>query len=347
MFNILPDFSTRSAPRIAIIGCGAIAEWFYLPALRRHPPVMKKLILVDRDGARAKKLASQFKIQNYTVNYQAVIDQVEGAVIAVPTPLHYPVAMAFLARGIPVLCEKPLAGTAIQAREMVELAHSTGTALATNYALRLYASYLKVKELLANREMGAPLFIDYSLGEEFRWPTVSGFYFKAATSASGVLSDRGSHIFDLICWWLGAKPDLISCQNDSFGGIDAVTEVKFGYQHCLGRVKLSWLGKSPCWYSVECEEGKIEGDIYDFQHVILTSKSGQKRKEHLKTAEKDHKDFGHKQIDNFINILSNSEKPLVSGSDVLASVEFIDECYERATQFDMPWYESLVSCHEK
>ncbi|MEW5961101.1 MAG: Gfo/Idh/MocA family oxidoreductase, partial [Chloroflexota bacterium] len=131
----------KSSPRIAVIGCGAITEWFYLPALARHPSVLQKLILVDRDEARAQKLARQFNVQRCLADYHEVLDEVDGAIIAVPTHFHYPIAMEFLVRGIPILCEKPLAETAVKAREMVAQAQKSGVALATNYTRRLYASY--------------------------------------------------------------------------------------------------------------------------------------------------------------------------------------------------------------
>jgi hypothetical protein len=45
-------------------------------------------------------------------------------------------------------------------------------------------------------------------------------------------------------------------------------------------------------------------------------------------------------VANFISVISNVEKPLVPGSDVLDSVSMVDECYAAATRFEMPWYET-------
>jgi predicted dehydrogenase len=334
--------AAENAPRIALVGCGAITEWFYAPALARHSTVRKNLVLVDRDEARVKKLATKWSVTKFAGDYREVLDEVDGAILAVPTHLHHPIAMEFLARGIPVLCEKPLAQSAPQAREMVNLAEQTGAALAANYTRRLYASFGKIKEMLASRTLGEPLSIEYLVGEEFKWPTVSGFYFDTATSPRGVLLDGGSHVMDIICWWLGGKPELRSCQNDSFGGIDAVTHVQFVHGRCDGTVKLSWLGKSASRYTIKCEAGTIEGGIYDFGSVGLTTPSGHKKVVHLKANEKYYSDFGYKMVDNFIDVIAGRARPLVSGRDVLDSMEFIDECYESASRFDMPWYDIAV-----
>lgn len=237
--------SSASPPRIALIGCGAIAENYYLPALARGSRILDALTLVDRDIDRARKLATSFSVKNCLADYREALNEVDGAIIALPTHLHHPISMEFLSRGLPVLCEKPLAESADKAKEMVEQARKTGTVLTTNYLQRLWPQFARVKELLANRSLGQPLAIKYFVGEVFDWPTVSGFYFNSARSAAGVLRDRGAHVFDQICWWLGGKPKLMSSQNDSFGGGEAVAYIQFEHGRCVGEVKLSWLSNFP------------------------------------------------------------------------------------------------------
>lgn len=332
--------ATEGSPQIAIIGCGAIAELFYLPALAKYPSVLKNLILVDPNEVRAQKLATAFKARNCLGDYHDLLSQgVDGVIIATPSHLHHPIAMDFLAKGVPVLCEKPLAESADKAREMVEQAQRTGAAILANYQRRLFASYLKVKELLTDGTLGEPLSIQYFEGEEFRWPTVSGFYFDTKVSSRGVVLDRGAHVLDLICWWLGEKPRLISSQNDSFGGREAVACIRFEHKRCVGEVKLSLLGKLPCVFKVQCEQGMIVGDVFDFRSVILATKSGKQRRLRLKSQEKYYRDFGCTMVTNFLNIISKGERPLISGAEVLDSMEWIDECYEKASRFHMPWYE--------
>jgi hypothetical protein len=76
--------------------------------------------------------------------------------------------------------------------------------------------------------------------------------------------------------------------------------------------------------------------------MVLTTHSGHKQTVHLKADERYYSDFGYKLVDNFINVAGRAEKPLVSGNDVLDSMEFIDECYAAASRFDMPWYDIPV-----
>ena len=324
---------------MALIGCGAIAELFYLPALARYPAVMQKLVLVDPNTSRLKQLASTFRLATYDSDYTA-LQGIDGAIIAAPTHLHHPIALFLISRDIPVLCEKPLAPTIELAREIVDRAQQRQLPLAVNYNRRLAAANKKIKDMLSQKTLGAPLALRYSIGELSQWPTVSGFYFNQEVSPRGVLLDRGAHILDLVCWWLGGQPEVISSQNDSFGGPEAVARVEFKYGRCLGEVQLSLLAPAACSYAVECEEGRLQGGIYEDTSLTVSRSSGRPKRIKLKSKERTPEDYAFTVVDNFLAGLERGVPPLVQGRDVLDSVAFIDACYNKAEPFAMPWYES-------
>jgi predicted dehydrogenase len=332
---------TGSSPRIALIGCGAIAESYYLPALAMHPAILENLVLVDPDLGRTQAMACKYKIKTCFSDYHKLANEVDGAILAVPTHLHYPIAMEFLSKGVHVLCEKPLTENADQARHLIEIAQQNETVLAANYLQRLVPCFAKVKEFMQRRSLGEPLFIQYIVGEEFRWPTISGFYFNSRPSSRGVLRDRGAHVIDHICWWLEGRPELISSQNDSFGGSEAVAQMKFVKGKCTGEVRLSWLANIPSTFRVDCEKGTIYGNVYDYVNLMVESPAGNKQHISLKSSEKTKKEIAAEVISNFINVITRGEKPLVSGIDILDSIIFIDECYSAATRLEMPWYEIM------
>ena len=333
--------SDKTFPRIAIIGCGAIADEYYLPVLSHYREILDHLALVDRNIDQARQMANKYGVKDCFADYRDVIENVDGAIIALPTNLHHPISIEFLSRGKHVLCEKPMAESSKKASEMVDQAKRSGTGLAVNYLQRFIPSFAKVKELLADKILGEPLFIRYNVGEEFRWPTQSGFYFNAPISSRGILRDRGAHVMDHICWWLGGKPDLTSSQNDSFGGSEAVAHIKFIKDQCKGDVKLSWLGTTPSTYSITCEKGTIHGGVYDYQSLEIEQQSGRKERITLKSGESTKEKIAAKIVTNFINVITKGDKPLVSGMDALDSITFIDECYDAVKRFDMPWYEIL------
>ncbi len=329
---------SRNAPRIALIGCGAIAEGYYLPALTRDPDILESLVLIDRVQNRARDMAAKFNVNRYFTDYHEIVRDIDGVIIALPTHLHHPVAMEFLSRGIHVLCEKPLSESAEKAEEMVERSRRSGAVLATNYSQRLWPQFAKAKEILRTGSLGKPLSIKYHVGELFKWPTVSGFYFNSPQSGRGILRDRGAHILDHICWWLGGKPAVIRSQNDSFGGSEAVAYVQFEFQQCRGEVRLSWLGSFPCRFTIDLEDGSIEGDVSYPQSILVKTGSGPRKRINLKFDS--YMALGQKIVSNFIQSIAGRETPLVPGSEVLDSIRFTDECYASASRFSMPWYET-------
>ncbi len=85
----------------------------------------------------------------------------------------------------------------------------------------------------------------------------------------------------------------------------------------------------------------MEGDVYDFQSFILTLHNGNPKRIKVKSGEKFYDDFGKKIVNNFFDVIRKGAKPLISCKDVLDSVEMIDECYDTASRFHLPWYEIL------
>ena len=335
---------TNSTPKIAIIGCGAITENYYLPALASSLDILANLILVDHEQGRLEKISVMHKVGREARDHHEVLDEADGAIIALPTGLHAPVALDFLSRGIPVLCEKPLAENAAQARRMVETANRCETTLAANYLQRLIPHFAHAKELIQTQTYGKLVSIEYVIGEIFNWPTVSGFYFKSDPSTRGVLRDRGAHAVDHICWWLGGKPNLVSSQNDSFGGSEAVARVEFERAGCEGSLTLSWFADVPCRFILRCEKAVIEGDIYDYRRLRIIE-GGRARDVFLDSPIQSKGDVAQAIVDNFIRVIERGDAPLVSGENVLDSVAFTDECYERAVRFDMSWYSALEVEH--
>lgn len=329
--------TNSKTPRIAVIGCGAIAEEYYLPALASLPPVMENLILVDQDQTRLDKFTAKYQVRRSARDYREVQNEADGVIIALPTGLHASIGVEFLSRRIPILCEKPLAEDAAHARILIEMAYQKETALAVNYLQRVIPHFAQVKQLLNEKRYGSPLKMEYVIGELFNWPTVSGFYFKSDPSTRGVLRDRGAHAVDHICWWLGGKPDVTASYNDSFGGSEAVAHVEFEKDACKGKLLMSWFADVPCRFSIECERGTLEGEIYDYQKLIITE-GGRRREVFVNSPIHTKLDVAREVVSNFIAVIEKGAKPLVQGGDVLESIEFTDEAYEKAQLLDMPWY---------
>ena len=329
-----------STQRIAVIGCGAIARSLHMPALARHPDIVPHLVLVDRDADRAWALAAEFGITRTAGNYADVLEDVDGVVVTVPHHLHYRISMDCLRAGKHVLCEKPLAESPAEAREMVAAADAAGVTLSANHTRRLYPVTQRIKELLDQGAIGKLTRIQFFCGEKFDWPAASGFYFGLGGGPHGVLFDKGPHVLDLICWWLGGKPEVVSCRDDSFGGGEAMISLLLKRETCTVDAQFSFLSPYPNTYTIEGDAGRIEATLFDFRAFDLVSKSGARRKVKLETPVRSIDDFGRFMIDNFLAVIRGTERPLVPAASVLDSVILIEECYTRRLRYDMPWHDA-------
>lgn len=323
----------QSAPTLAVVGCGAIAENYHLPALVRRSDVRERLILVDPDHDRAREMARRFGVEQTAGSLDDVLSELDGAVLAVPPALHVPLTLQCVRAGVHVLCEKPLGETGAQVREIIAEAERMKVTVGANNNRRLAGASQLVKQAIDAGDIGTPRRIEYLQGERFDWPAASDAYFGKAAKR-GVLADLGSHVLDLICWWLGEKPELVSYADDSRGGTEAVAHVRLATDSCSAEVALSWLTRYANTYLVEGDQGVIRGDLFDERSITL-ERGGRSEKRTAPRLEP-----SHRMLDAFVEAATGAGAPAVGAADVLPSVELLDECYRDRGSLAEPWYEN-------
>lgn len=327
--------------RIGIIGCGAAAKRYYVPAFKKHPELIGHLCLVDRDIEQAKELAEQFSGGRVFADYREIIGLVDGVVVALPHSLHFPVAMEFLKAGVHVLCEKPLAETSAQVMEMVETASQQNVQLCVNNTRRMFPAFQAVKKIIDSGRIGKLQSISYVEGNSFAWPSATGFYVDPSVTDRGVLLDLGPHVLDTVSWWLGGgKPTVISCQDDSFGGPESVIRVRAEANGCSVDVLLNRLLELENTYTVVGDKGVIRGRIFDWCQCTLEI-DGIEESIFSETKAKTYPDFVIPIIDNFLQVVGGGETPLVPGAEVVDSIKLIEEAYDQRKAFNLPWYQDV------
>ena len=144
--------SMAGAPiRVAVIGVGHLG--------RHHARILADLPgaalagVVDIDAGRAREIAAQCRTE--VLSGDELPGRVDAVTIAVPTESHAAVAAPLLERGIPVLVEKPIAGSAEEAGRLRELAERRGVILAVGHTERFNPAVDA-----ARRYLHAPRFIE-------------------------------------------------------------------------------------------------------------------------------------------------------------------------------------------
>ena len=105
--------------KLAIIGCGAVVEQFYIPALKKLK--LKPVLFSDPIISHAKRFSNKFNAIAVT-NYLDSINDFEAAIVAVPHHLHANICCELLEAGKSVLVEKPLALNSHECKKIIKSA---------------------------------------------------------------------------------------------------------------------------------------------------------------------------------------------------------------------------------
>ncbi len=322
-------------PRIAVIGCGAIAELYHLPALIRDRAQREQLVLVDNNQARAREMAQRFEIRSTASDYQTLFGRIDAAIVATPPATHFEIAKCLLSKKIHVLCEKPLAESLAEAAELVRIAKAAEVTLSVNQTRRLFPTYEKIRQLIADGTLGTLKSIRYHDGFEFSWPAATSHHFRQG--AKGVWSDSGIHLLDTICWWLGAQPRLVESRNDSFGGPEAMATVRLAHQQAQIELKVSRLGRLSNRFRIEGTLGAIDAGNEDWQSITIKFRKGRSRRIKTRCSVNGYNEFAQPLIDNFISVVKGQAEPLISAESTLPAVALLEAAYTNAKRYKMPW----------
>lgn len=175
--------------------------------------------LCDADPVRLKERGDQFGVppELRFTDYNDLLKLPELDVVSVGLPnfLHAPVTIAALRAGKHVLCEKPLATSAAEAREMVAEARACGRQLMVCFNYRFRED---TRWLMGMREAGRFGEIYYARAGWLRnsgIPGYGGWFTNKAMSGGGPLIDLGVHILDLTLWLMG-YPRAVSVSGSTY-----------------------------------------------------------------------------------------------------------------------------------
>lgn len=189
--------------RVGVVGTSGWANLGHLPSLRSHPGAQITAIC-GRNHERMDELAKKYEVPQTFTDYREMIERggLQAIVVLAPDDLHYPIVMDALDARIHVLCEKPLALTAGQAKAMYEKAEAVGVKHMTFFTYRWFPPFMYLRDLITQGYIGRCFhcniryFSGYARDARYRWRF-------DRRRANGNLGDFGSHMVDLARWYLG------------------------------------------------------------------------------------------------------------------------------------------------
>ncbi len=198
--------------RIGIIGCGGIANGKHMPSIKAVDRA-DMVAFCDLIPERAEKAAKEYGTPDAKVytDYQELLKDPTIDVVHVLTPnrSHAQLTIDALHAGKHVMCEKPMAKTAEDARRMVQAAKETGKKLTIGYQHRHKPESRFLKSVIERGDLG-DIYYAKALAIRRRGTPNWGVFLNEYEQGGGPLIDIGTHSLDLTLYLMNNyKPRMV------------------------------------------------------------------------------------------------------------------------------------------
>ena len=240
--------------------------WLNMPLFYHPPPATPILVAVaGRNRERVGAFAEKFRYKKTYDDFRDLVKDPEVNVVDLCTPpyVHLEESTASFDAGKHVICEKPLARTGKEAKEMLRLAEKAGVKHMTAFNYRFIPAVSYAKKLIQEGFVGQLLhfrgaYLNVEVGDlGYINPAFPlDWHFKRETAGYGALSDLGSHVIDLARFLMGEMsavagatatfvkerplPDAPKTKGRVEVDDSTVAAVKFA-NGALGTIEASWM----------------------------------------------------------------------------------------------------------
>ena len=290
---------------------------------------------------KAQVFAGEHNIATVAESCAALVEspQIDAIYNALPPNLHEHWSVAALRAGKHVLCEKPFAMNALQARRMVKAADASQRLLVEAFHYRFHPYIRRVLKLLAEDVIGDVLHITAQF--DVRIPYSPSEFRHNPILGGGALMDLGCYPAHWVRTLMGSEPEVVQAECvRSKAGVDVATHASLRFpggataeittamdesaaeQHCARVV-------------IEGEKGRLtlENPIAPHNgNKIITEVDGASRSESV-SGESTY----YYQLQHFVAAAKGSEAPLTGGDDAINNMQLIDNIYA-AAGFERPGF---------
>lgn len=302
------------------------------------------MALVSGSPEKLKKVAAQYGVtKNNCYNYQTY-DQlrdnkaVQVIYIVLPNGLHREFVVRGAKAGKHILCEKPMANTAEECREMIAACNEAKVKLMVAYRIQYQPHNRKLRDMLKNRVFGAPKYVEAHNSQST--DNVNHWRHKKVLAGGGALPDIGLYCLNTTRFVLGEEPVEVFAYQYSTPGDPLFAEVE---------ELVSWQMRFPSGiiancvtdydvhesrrYRVNCKTGWVNLEnayAYKGQKLSTARADGMlERYEEISLAEKDQFET---EMDHFSDCILNNKKPYTPGEEGLHDHIIMEAIYESARQ---------------
>ena len=315
--------------RIGLLGASKIARGAVIAPAKSNPD-FEVVAVGARDPARARAYADEHGVPHVAASYAELVrrDDVDVVYNALPPAGHAEWTIAALEAGKAVLCEKPFAMNAGQARAMTDAAARTGRLLVEAFHYRFHNVIRHAEQLLRSGALGRITAASAEFKgtiprspDELRWRRDLG---------GGALMDLGCYPVHALRTLIGAEPSIEEAEGRFEDGVDVELSARLAFPGGL-TAQIATAMVSPAFSAplrITCEDGALEIINYLAPQAgcrFTTTVDGK-----TEAQPTDGPSTYQAQLIHLAEVLAGQAQPLTGGADAVANMTAIDAIYETA-----------------
>jgi predicted dehydrogenase len=319
--------------RYAVVGLGHIAQVAMLPGFAHAKKNSRLAALVSGDRTKLNALSRKYRgVATFSYDqFDECLEQVDAVYIALPNSLHAEYTVRAASAGVHVLCEKPMAVTAVDCERMIEACETHGVKLMIAYRLHFEDVTLSALDFVRKGRIGQPKFFNSSFALTVR----RGDIRTKKALGGGTLYDIGIYCINAARQIFGAEPKEVMAVSVNSGarGLEEIDEstgalLRFDGERVAAFVS-SFNADDVGSYRVLGTRGQLHVEpAYEYAEglgyeLTVNGKTTRARR----TGKRDQ--FGA-QLEYFSDCILRNRMPEPSGYEGLQDVRIIEALYESA-----------------
>lgn len=326
--------------RFAVLGTGIIIRDFHLPLLRENTRT-EIVAAGNQRRPSLEKLAADFAIPKTYTDFDELADDtdIDAVIIGLPNYLHAPITIKMLQAGKHVLCEKPMAMTTAECRQMIDAAKSGDRKLMIAHMWRFDSQTRWLRDVIECGKLGDVFKIKAYTIWTGDGPPADSWFVTAKYAGGGALADMGVHSIDTISFLFDdkVKAKHVFARTGTFFkpiDLDDTATVTIEYDNQMTAVIESG------WYHnyADAPEGGIQvfgtaGHARTFPAELVCEIGGAWGKFRPEMpARQQHCDLPMyaEQLNHFVDCIVNDSNPVPDGRQGMADIALLEAAYRSA-----------------
>lgn len=315
--------------RWGVLSTANIGRTQVIPAIFRAENA--EMSAISSRGDRVYAAARELGIPKAYESYEALLDdpEIDAVYIPLPNNLHKEWVIKAAEKGKHVLCEKPAALSAQEAKEMIEACEANGVKFMEAFMYQLHPQHARVKEIISSGEIGEVKLIKSS--HSFYLNNREGDIRMDKTMGGGSIYDVGSYCVQVIRHLTDSEPVKVQAiaELDEATGIDLTSTVYMKMDNGVKAMfdcSFDMINRNE--YEVIGTEGKIKvpfafrPDINGGIGKVVIQNNAMTREEKI------YGDIYRMEIEQFSRAILDGGEPAITTESTLKNMAVLDKCYE-------------------